>query len=147
MFLRPYQREIGALMVLAILIAPSYAVGAIQFQNVTANAGPFRADETYGASWGDFNKDGWPDLYVGYHRERSAVYRNNGTGTFTDWTLQIDGSRTWRGLIHGDDHGAAWADFDNDGDQDLMVSTGFTCGTGTCPASGWSRWVASRTSW
>jgi hypothetical protein len=95
-----------------------------QFQEVTAAAGIVHVGESYGASWGDLNGDNWPDLFVNNHRTFPGLYRNNGDGTFTNIARQADVSGTWRNQPQSDQHGATWADFDNDGDQDLFVSTG-----------------------
>jgi len=100
------------------------AVAQIQFQETTSSAGRFVVDESWGASWGDMNSDGRPDLYVSNHRSRPSIYRNNGDGTFTDVVLTFDQSHVWLDLPLGDLHGGAWADFDRDGDQDLLVLTG-----------------------
>ncbi|MFH0342576.1 MAG: FG-GAP-like repeat-containing protein [Chromatiales bacterium] len=53
------------------------------------------------------NGDGRPDLHHNTHRHRDAVFRNNGDGTFTNVTLQVDLSNTWTGQI-SDTHGASW---------------------------------------
>ena len=93
-----------------------------QFNEVTSNAGLQYTGESYGASWGDMNGDGWYDLWVGNHGYRGngpGLYRNNGDGTFTNVASALVG---YRG--DSDVHGSAWADFDNDGDQDLYVTTG-----------------------
>ena len=116
--------------VLAIIIgmaglASSTALFAqIGFQDQTGFAGLKHQGESYGASWGDFNADGLPDLFVNNHREWSSLYRNNGDGTFTDVILTADGSGVWKIKPKQDTHGAAFADFDGDGDQDLYVTTG-----------------------
>ncbi len=81
--------------------------------------------ETWGASWGDLDGDGDPDLWMGKHQfTPSALYRNNGNGSFTD----VIDSAVINAVDHyaDDTHGAAWADFDNDGDQDLIE----VCGAG-----------------
>src|SRR6266567_930855 len=81
-----------------------------------------------GAAWGDYDNDGWPDLYlvnqpgpwgqaVGRDAPFSHLYHNNGDGTFTDVTLQAGvGNRSGYGM------GAAWGDYDNDGFLDLYVT-------------------------
>ncbi|MBU1191590.1 MAG: VCBS repeat-containing protein [Gammaproteobacteria bacterium] len=95
---------------------PGFA--SIAFQDVTSAAGISGTGASFGASWGDFNGDGLPDLWVGNHYRTPSLYRNNGDGTFTD----IVGS-VWPGPVR-DTHGAAWADFDRDGDQDLIEIVG-----------------------
>ncbi len=68
-----------------------------------------------GVAVGDFDNDGYPDLYVtGYGR--AVLYRNNGDGTFTDVTDKagVADARHWS-------TSAAWFDYDNDGWLDLVV--------------------------
>ena len=67
-----------------------------------------------GLTVGDYNNDGWPDMYItGYGA--SKLYRNNGNGTFTDVTLQARVNNTGWGTS------AAFFDYDNDGYLDLYV--------------------------
>ncbi|MBX7047450.1 MAG: FG-GAP-like repeat-containing protein [Ignavibacteria bacterium] len=70
-----------------------------------------------GGSWGDYDNDGDFDLFVtNYSGANNNLYRNNGDGTFTKITtgaIVNDG---------GSSVGAAWGDYDNDGDLDLFVS-------------------------
>ena len=40
--------------------------------------------ESYGASWGDLNGDGYPDLFVSNHRTQPSLFLNQGNGTFID---------------------------------------------------------------
>jgi enediyne biosynthesis protein E4 len=69
-----------------------------------------------GASVGDYNNDGWPDLPVTCFGG-VVLYRNNGDGTFTDVTRQagLGGDSAWA-------TGAAFGDYDNDGWVDLFVA-------------------------
>jgi len=94
------------------------------FKEVTGQAGFKHSGESYGVSWGDFNGDGLPDLFVNNHRDKVAFYRNNGDGSFTNVTSKVDGSGVWVTAPKQDTHGGSWGDFDNDGDQDLYITTG-----------------------
>jgi Ca2+-binding RTX toxin-like protein len=94
---------------------------AITYEEITNNAGLAFAGLSYGAAWGDFNGDNFPDLWVNNHfASNHNLYTNQGNGTFTDVTAQVFLS----GELSGDFHGTAWADFDNDGDQDLLQLVG-----------------------
>lgn len=110
-------------LLLWLLLANSSTVLAgITFEEVP---GPFKEAEAWGASWGDYNNDRCPDLFVNHHREGAAIYKNNCDGTFKNTTSKVDIDRTWQdGNTTSDQHGATWGDFDNDGDQDLYVTTG-----------------------
>ncbi|SEP98894.1 CRTAC1 family protein [Nitrosomonas ureae] len=88
----------------------------IAFEDQTKSAGlttTLRAG--YGSAWGDFNGDGWLDIWVGNHTNRPQLYINNGNGSFTNSLDEF-----WEENSFLDAHGGAWADFDNDGDQDLI---------------------------
>lgn len=72
-----------------------------------------------GASWGDFNNDGWLDLFVTVNDfadiDHNLLYKNNGAGDFTlvSASPSTDGRSSF---------GAAWLDINNDGFLDLTVS-------------------------
>ena len=70
----------------------------------------------------DYNRDGWPDIYVTNSREgtMNALYRNNHDGTFTDVAPQLgiaDVNKPGSGVSMG----AVWGDYDNDGYPDLFL--------------------------
>ncbi|GAB4243334.1 MAG: CRTAC1 family protein [Acidobacteriota bacterium] len=69
-----------------------------------------------GVAVGDYDNDGYPDLFVaGYGR--SMLYRNTGKGAFVDVTAEagVENRDLWVSS-------AAWFDYDNDGDLDLVVA-------------------------
>jgi hypothetical protein len=100
------------------------------FQDVTAGSGLEKyAGITYGAYWGDFDRDGLPDLYVTNHLNGARLFRNLGKGRFEDVTDRFFDPRD----MGHDKHGAAWADFDNDGRPDLIQLTGAGRGVGSEP--------------
>ncbi len=111
---------VGGLFFLAL---PAHAIDTV-FDSRANAAGLVGSPETWGASWGDLNGDGFPDLFISNHRERPKLYQNNGDGTFTDVTDAADISGTWTSERHADTHGGSWSDFDGDGDQDLYVTAG-----------------------
>jgi hypothetical protein len=86
------------------------------FTNVTEKAGVGDRGLCLGVVWGDFNDDGYPDLYVINDFGRKTLYRNNGNGTFTDITIR---SNT---LAYGAGMSASFVDYDNDGRFDFYVT-------------------------
>ena len=102
-----------------MLIGSPAAPSDIKFKEVSREAGIIHSGSTWGASWGDFNGDGWPDLWVGNKNYKPSLYLNQRNGSFIDI---ID--RVWNTDSKAVTNGAAWADFDNDGDQDLIELVG-----------------------
>lgn len=88
------------------------------FEDVTERAGLAVGDGFFffGVAVGDFDNDGFPDLYVSGYR-RSLLYRNTGRGTFEDVTESagIDSEGDW-------ETAAGWFDYDRDGHLDLLIS-------------------------
>ena len=85
------------------------------FEDVTEKAGLTGSGYSTGVAVGDYDNDGFEDLFVaGYGH--STLYHNNGDGTFTDVTASagVAGS--------GWATSAAWVDYDNDGRLDLIVA-------------------------
>jgi hypothetical protein len=84
------------------------------FTDVTTKAGIAAGGYGQGVAVGDYDNDGFPDLYVTQYG-RSILYRNNGDGTFTDVTEKAGVAAP------GWSSSAAWFDYDNDGRLDLFV--------------------------
>lgn len=92
-----------------------------RFEDVTELAGlvttvpsPSCGQFANGAAWGDVNGDGWPDLVVTRLGDPVQLFMNQGDGTFAD-------ESTVRGVLATGSNGAAIADYDNDGDADVML--------------------------
>jgi hypothetical protein len=84
------------------------------FEDATEKAGLQGTGYGMGVAVGDFDNDGYEDLYVTAYGG-NKLYRNNGNGTFTDLTAQAGvGGGGWS-------TSAAWVDLDNDGKLDLVV--------------------------
>jgi hypothetical protein len=100
-------------------------VNPAQFQNVTAAAGLVNENgNCIGAAWGDYDNDGFIDLYFAVGADAphaNSLYHNNRNGTFT----RMSGAKV--GPIVKDVHdsfGCAWIDFNNDGNTDMLVING-----------------------
>ena len=86
------------------------------FTDVTKKSGLIRHGWGQGVCVGDYDNDGFLDLFVTYYG-RNVLFRNNGNGTFSDVTREA-------GLFQAEDHwntGAAFLDYDRDGHLDLFV--------------------------
>jgi hypothetical protein len=90
------------------------------FEDVTSAAGLTGSDSDFGfgVAAGDYDNDGFTDLFV-CNAGRNRLYRNNGNGTFSDVTRQAGLADKPRDLLSVC---AAWLDYDNDGLLDLVVS-------------------------
>jgi tetratricopeptide (TPR) repeat protein len=88
------------------------------FSDITAQSGLDRNNTRYSfcCGWSDYNRDGWPDLYVVNDFGRKNLYRNNGNGTFTDVAAQAGVEDVGAGM------GVCWFDYDNAGAEDLYVA-------------------------
>jgi len=91
------------------------------FTDVTERAGVAGEGYGMGVAIGDYDNDGWPDIYV-LNVTKNQLFRNNHDGTFTDVTDKagvgggiLDGKKMWS-------VSAAWVDYNNDGLADIFVS-------------------------
>ncbi len=85
------------------------------FTDVTQKAGLTKPCLAMGGAVGDYDNDGWPDLYITC-LGGNILYHNNGDGTFTDVTAKA-------GVADGRwSTGASFGDYDGDGYVDLMVA-------------------------
>jgi hypothetical protein len=96
-------------------------LGGGLFEDVTTSSGTGDAASSFSCVWADYDKDGDQDLYVANRNAANRLYRNNGNGTFTDVAVSA-------GVAGGTAYsqGAAWADYDKDGDIDLYVANRFS---------------------
>ncbi len=92
------------------------------FRDVTQESGLTQNNTRYSfaCGWSDFDRDGWPDLYVVNDFGRKNLYRNNGDGTFTDVAPQAGVEDVGAGMS------VCWVDYDNDGADDLYVANMWT---------------------
>jgi hypothetical protein len=91
------------------------------FEDVTRPAGVWVPPRhgTIGVALGDYDDDGWPDIFFHGRMESNRLFHNNGDGTFTDVASSagVAGPGTQNGFI------AIFADLDSDGDLDLFTGS------------------------
>jgi hypothetical protein len=90
--------------------------GDFHFTDMTEKAGIHETGATLGVAWGDYDGDGYPDMYVANDFGRNALLRNNGNGTFTDVSKETGALDPGYGMS------ATFGDINNDGTLDLYIS-------------------------
>ena len=98
------------------------------FTDVTAKAGLAHSGWGQGVCVGDYDNDGWDDLFVTYYG-KNVLYHNNGDGVFTDVSQKagVAGKNTrWN-------TGCAFVDYDRDGRLDLFVANYIDMDLATAP--------------
>jgi hypothetical protein len=84
------------------------------FTDVSDAAGLSSIHPTIGSAWGDYNNDGYPDVFISCGVGRGQLFRNNGDGTFTEVSSEAGIDDIRFGSV------AYWVDYDNDGWLDLV---------------------------
>jgi hypothetical protein len=100
--------------------AHSKSETGVSFTKVTSGEIATTEALFWNGSWGDFDDDGWLDLFVGsaYSSERNYLFHNDRDGTFS---LLDDAAMP---KIPSNQHGSTWGDYDNDGHLDIIVTAG-----------------------
>src|SRR5665213_1795366 len=108
--------SVAIVLSVAIIGSPITANADSTFTRVTASP-VATVSGASGGAWGDFNQDGFVDLFVSFSGGASSIlYTNDGHGGFAVDTTAGIGTGT------GSSWGSAWGDYDNDGNLDLMGS-------------------------
>ena len=93
------------------------------FEEVSKKAGVSDPDKYYGlgATWGDYDNDGWPDLFVADDATPNHLYHNNHDGTFTDDAMVGGIAMNSEGQALGS-MGVTWADYDHSGRLSMFIT-------------------------
>jgi hypothetical protein len=93
------------------------------FEEVSQKAGVGDPSKYYGLGvvWGDYDNDGWPDLYVANDTGPNYLYHNNHDGTFTDVGMLTGAALSAEGDANGS-MGVDFGDYDHDGRLDIFVT-------------------------
>src|SRR6185369_4413635 len=91
------------------------------FTRITTGRIVLDGGATIGATWQDYDRDGWPDLYAANNGGNSFLYRNLGNGTFQRITDGVVATGVQNAIVPD------WGDYDNDGWPDLAVGAYGRC--------------------
>ena len=113
--------SLSTALVLTLICVSSVSLGqgVPTFVDMGASAGLTAEGQHHAVAIGDYDNDGWEDIYVGSKFAPNALYRNNGDMTFTDVAAEAGVAD------EGFTNAVIWLDFDNDGDLDLATGNGF----------------------
>jgi hypothetical protein len=100
------------------------------FEEVSKKAGVDDPHHYYGlgATWGDYDNDGWPDLYVANDAGPNYLYRNKHDGTFEDVSLLSGVALSGDGMEQGS-MGVDWGDYLHEGRLSMIVTNFFEQGS------------------
>ena len=100
------------------------------FEEVSKKAGVDDPHHYYGlgATWGDYDNDGWPDLYVANDAGPNFLYKNKHDGTFEDIGLLGGVALSGDGMQQGS-MGVAWGDYMHEGRESMIVTNFFEQGS------------------
>lgn len=90
-------------------------IGNLRFSDITLSAGVRDDGDARTASFIDYNNDGLVDIFTTNHVHTNKLFKNNGNETFTNVAVSSNISSPQDGF------GVSWADFDNDGDLDVVI--------------------------
>jgi hypothetical protein len=110
-------------LVATVVLAPASRAASWVAVNTIAGSGLSASTETWEASPVDYDGDGDQDVWVGYHDQGGKLWRNDGTGHYT----QVAATAWQRTSAEGkvvDRHYCDWADLDRDGRPDAYCSAG-----------------------
>lgn len=99
------------------------------FEDVSQLLGPLGSQNSYSATWADFDGDTWPDVFLSNHYGRVPFALKNQNGLFFSDVTGLSGLN-----VRVDYHTCKWADYDRDLDLDVFCSTGADYGTTPTPS-------------
>ena len=126
MFKAGWRRYLFAVLLMAFALStgsiiltqeePTPYVEVTEIAGVTTRRAADDGEKITGQAWGDYDADGWLDLYLTDTDGKNTLYHNNQDGTFSlsEWDAQV-------ALPDALSGGAIFADYDNDGWPDLYV--------------------------
>ena len=93
------------------------------FEEVSRKAGVDDPEKYYGlgATWGDYDNDGWPDLFVADDATPNHLYHNNRDGTFSDEAMVGGIAMNGEGQALGS-MGVTWGDYDHSGRLSMFIT-------------------------
>ncbi|MGA9407476.1 MAG: CRTAC1 family protein, partial [Bacteroidota bacterium] len=103
--------------------------------HVVANSGLVQDTHQRAIDVGDYNNDGWPDIYTSVTNGGSHLYKNNGNGTFTEET-------TTDGVAGNNSRAGAFVDYNNDGFLDIFQFTAGSAWMQKNSANNGNHWIA-----
>lgn len=120
-------KPMPVVLAISLFVLASILAGRTQttFTKITTGAVATDVEQSVGCAWGDYDNDGFLDLFVVNFgaTPTNTLYHNNRDGTFTRFPAAAPANEA------GSGHGCAWGDYDNDGFLDLFVANLATTAT------------------